>query len=74
MDQQSGSEPTPAAGCVEVPLTCGRVAIIDAGDAERVLAHRWQLHRKTDGLFYAKRKNDDLPPPNDLPGTARYQH
>lgn len=56
MDQQSGSEPTPAAGCVEVPLTCGRVAIIDAVDAERVLAHRWQLHRKTDGLFYAKRK------------------
>jgi hypothetical protein len=40
---------------VEVPLSQGLVAIIDAADAEAVLAHKWYAHR--DGrTFYAQRK------------------
>lgn len=41
---------------VLVPLTQGKVAIIDAEDAERVLAHKWTASRHRD-RWYAYRKN-----------------
>jgi hypothetical protein len=41
---------------VEIPLTMGKVAVIDAEDAERVTAHKWTatFNRRT-GKYYAKR-------------------
>ena len=43
---------------VEVPLTQGKVALIDDEDAERVLARKWTLmtiERKGKVLYYARR-------------------
>lgn len=39
---------------VEVPLSQGLVALIDAADAERVLAHKWTARRSVN-TFYALR-------------------
>ena len=43
-----------ADGVVEVPLTKGYVALIDAEDAERILAHKW-CACLCDGYVYAVR-------------------
>lgn len=43
---------------IEVPLTQGKVAMIDDEDAERVLAHKWTLltiNRKGKVTYYARR-------------------
>lgn len=41
---------------IRVPLSRGMVALIDADDAERILAHKWHLKRKrTDKRVYAQR-------------------
>lgn len=43
---------------VEVPLTQGKVALIDDGDAERVLAYKWTLltiNRDSKITYYARR-------------------
>ncbi len=43
---------------IEVPLTQGKVALIDDEDAERVLAHKWTLltiNRKDKITYYARR-------------------
>lgn len=53
-----GGEKTGAV--VEVPLSQGQVALIDAEDAERVLRYKWSLHKtkknKRHG-FYARRNS-----------------
>lgn len=36
---------------VEVPLTQGLFALVDAEDAEAVLAHRWHAHRERTKLY-----------------------
>lgn len=41
---------------VEVPLTKGKVALIDDEDAERVLAYRWCVSRKLEGSYYVVRQ------------------
>ena len=40
---------------VKIPLTQGKVAIIDAEDAPRVLRYKWRAHNKgkNDRLWYA---------------------
>lgn len=45
---------TPSGETVTIPLTQGQVAVIDAEDAERVLAHRWYASW-TRHTFYARR-------------------
>jgi hypothetical protein len=40
---------------IEVPLTKGKVALIDDEDAERVLAFKWTYCRRRGGLEYAGR-------------------
>lgn len=42
-------------GLVEIPLTRGKVALIDEADAERVLRHKWTALPKSDGKWYARR-------------------
>lgn len=44
-------------GTVEIPLTNGRVAIVDAADAPALLAYSWQCVRRGK-VFYAKRGED----------------
>jgi hypothetical protein len=44
---------------VEVPLTQGKVAIIDARGAERILQHKWYYHK--DGYAARDRKLSDGP-------------
>lgn len=41
-----------------VPLSQGKVAIIDADDAEKVLAFKWTAMESYPGLWYAYRKDD----------------
>ena len=43
-------------GTVEVPLTKGKVAIIDEADDKRVLAYSWCAMVTKKGKWYAKRK------------------
>ena len=40
-------------GIVEIPLTRGKIAIIDICDAERVLQHNWHTFKNQDGNYYA---------------------
>lgn len=42
-------------GAIEVPLTQGKVALVDAADAPSVLAHKWCAAEAWPGIFYAKR-------------------
>lgn len=39
---------------VEVPLTRGYVAIVDAADAARVLAHKWYAHPNRQNVYAAR--------------------
>lgn len=41
-------------GIVGVPLAKGRIAIIDAADAERVLKYKWHVRPDKHGGFYVK--------------------
>lgn len=38
---------------IEIPLTRGKVALIDDDDAEAVLAFQWHAHRNSKDLWYA---------------------
>ncbi len=40
---------------MEIPLTQGKVAIVDGGDYERLSHFKWQAHKDQDGLWYACR-------------------
>lgn len=48
-----------ADGVVEVPLTQGYVALIDADDAERILAHRWFTHKCSSGRYVSAVRHGD---------------
>lgn len=37
---------TKAGSAIKIPLTRGKVALIDSDDAERVLAYKWQLYMR----------------------------
>ena len=53
---EAGLERRAGDGIVEVPLTQGKVAIVDAQDAERVLCHKWYTQRNytsSHDLWYA---------------------
>ena len=53
---EAGLERRAGDGIVEVPLTQGKVAIVDAQDAERVLCHKWYAQRNytsSHDLWYA---------------------
>jgi AP2 domain/HNH endonuclease len=41
-------------GIIELPLTQGKFAVIDARDAEKVLKHNWYAHRGKRGCWYAR--------------------
>lgn len=55
---------------VFVPLTKGKVAIIDAEDADRVLAYKWSACAPRNGIFYAQARVDSGPGPR----THAYLH
>lgn len=38
-----------------IPLTQGRVAIVDAADYDAIAAHKWYAHRQYGDVFYAGR-------------------
>lgn len=41
---------------MQIPLTRGLIALVDAEDAELVGAFQWHIHESTNGLLYARRE------------------
>lgn len=50
-------------GTVLVPLTQGQVAVIDAEDAENILAYRWHF---SGGYAWRKRQPEEAPGPSNI--------
>lgn len=45
----------------EIPLSQGKVALVDDEDFERINRHKWFAHKKTTGKFYAVRNIGQIP-------------